>query len=208
MTSLLRIDASARVTDSHSRRLGDNFEYAWVAAGPARTVIRRDLVLHPVAQIHDTTITGFYTPPDKLTEALRKATALSDMLIEELTGASELLITTPMYNFTAPAALKAWIDQIVRIGHTFSYDGKNFSGMLKTRRAVIVCAYGAGGYLDGGALAGIDFLVPYLKFLLGFLGIAHVEVLAVEATTGDAAMLSASAAKIAGQLEMLARTAA
>ena len=181
--TLLRIDASARTEGSYSRRIADAAQAAWHQAHPAGVVVRRDLAREPVLQIVNSTIQGFYTPSAGLTPELRSATALSDTLIAELKGAHTVLIASPIYNFSVPASLKAWIDQIVRIGHTFAYDGSQFSGLVKGPRAVLALSYGAGGYQ--GPLAQLDHLRPYLTMLLGFLGIADVQVLATEATTGD-----------------------
>jgi FMN-dependent NADH-azoreductase len=190
MPRLLRIDSSARFTGSVSRDLGDRFEEAWRARGAGFAVTRRDLGAVPVPQIVQATIAGFYTAANDMTAELRAATALSDTLIAELKSADELLIASPMYNFTIPAALKAWIDQVVRINQTFSYDGQNFKGLVTARRATIVSAYGAGGYLGGGPLASADFCFTYLKFVLNFLGVPAVEQIGVEATTGDAATVN------------------
>lgn len=186
MPNLLRIDASARLEGSHSRDLGDAYEAAWLARHVSGSVNRRDLAEEPVAQIEALTIAGFYTPADAMTAELRAATALSDCLIGELQVADEVLVTTPMYNFSIPAALKAWIDQIVRIGRTFDYDGTNFTGLVTGKRVTIAIAYGAGGYGEGGPLAALDLVKPYLQTLFGFLGFADIRFVGVEATTGDA----------------------
>jgi FMN-dependent NADH-azoreductase len=190
MPTLLRIDSSSRRDGSHSRALADAFETAWSARFPDATIMRRDLAANPIAHIHETTIAGFYTPAEKLDTNLKGAVALSDELIEEVNAADTILIATPMYNFTVPSALKSWIDQIVRIGRTFSYDGTNFTGLVKARRVVVVAAFGAGGY--GSALAGADFVTPYLKFLFGFLGVSDVTVIPAEATTADAATVASN----------------
>jgi len=190
MPMLLRIDSSSRRDGSHSRALADAFETAWSARFPGAAIVRRDLAANPIAHIHETTIAGFYTPAEKLDASLKGAVALSDELIEEVNAADTILIATPMYNFTVPSALKSWIDQIVRIGRTFSYDGANFTGLVKARRVVVVAAFGAGGY--GGALAGADFVTPYLKFLFGFLGVSDVTVIPTEATTADAATVASN----------------
>lgn len=184
---LLRIDASARQDGSFSRRLADGVQRAWQAAHPHGRVVVRDLARQPVPHIEDATIKGYYTPATELTPALLQATALSDTLITELKGAHTVLIGAPIYNFSLPSSLKAWIDQIVRIGHTFAYEGGQFRGLVKGPRAVLALAYGAGGYQ--GALATMDHLRPYLESLLPFIGITDVETLAVEATTGDAALV-------------------
>jgi len=190
MPVLLRIDSSARLQGSVSRDLGDGFEAAWRARGREFVVTRRDLATDPIPQITQATIAGFYTADNDMTAELRAATALSDRLIAELKSADEILITAPMYNFTVPAALKAWIDQVVRINQTFSYDGTSFKGLLTARRATVASAYGAGGYLGGGPLGGADFCFNYLKFVLSFLGIGNVGHIGVEATTGDPADLA------------------
>jgi FMN-dependent NADH-azoreductase len=189
MPCLLRIDSSARRDGSVSRDLGDAFEAAWLERGLNFTVVRRDLADSVVPQIAQATIAAFYAPPGAMTDDLRAASALSDTLIAELKSADELLITVPMYNFTVPSALKAWIDQVVRINHTFAFDGTGFKGLLTARRATMISAHGAAGYL-GGAFAAADFCNPYLKFLLSFLGITTVEHIGVEGTTGDAVVLA------------------
>jgi len=192
MPTLLRIDASARVEGSYSRRLGDRIEGTWRARNPAGAIVRRDLARNPVPQIADATIAGFYTPADAMTDELRAATALSDALIAEIRAADELLLTTPMYNFGIPAALKAWVDQVVRIGQTFSYDGTSFTGLVTGKPVAIAIAYGASGYGEGGPLAALDLVRPYLATLFGFLGFTDIRVAGVEATTGDAAAAEAA----------------
>ncbi len=192
MPTLLRIDSSARQTGSHSRRAGDYFAAQWLARTPGGTVVRRDLSLLPVPHIAPETITGYYTPADQFTPDLAAATALSDSLIAELRAADELLISTAMYNFSVPSALKAYIDQVVRIHRTFSYDGAQFAGLLRTQRATVVVAYGASGYASGGAMAAYDFAAPYLRTVLSFLGVADVQVIAVEATTGSESAVQAA----------------
>jgi FMN-dependent NADH-azoreductase len=184
MSSLLRIDASSRLHGSHSRALADAFESAWLARFPGDPIVRRDLAAKPIAHIQETTITGFYASPESLDAKLKDALALSDKLISELNTADTVLIATPMYNFSIPSALKSWIDQVVRINKTFSYDGQKFTGLVKARRVVIVAAFGASGY--GNTMSAADFVTPYLKFLFGFLGVSDVTVIPTEATTADA----------------------
>ena len=188
MNHLLRIDASSRNDASQSRALGDAFESAWRQSNPKLTVVHRDLVAHPVGHISEVTITGFYTPEEALDDTLREATAMSDALIGEVNGADTILIATPMYNFSIPSALKAWIDQIVRINKTFAYDGTSFAGLVEAKRVVVVSAFGAAGY--GDSLASANFVTPYLKFLFNFLGVTDVTVITAEATTADAATVA------------------
>jgi FMN-dependent NADH-azoreductase len=207
MTRILRIDASSRPEGAHSRELANMFISEWLAREPDAEIMQRDLADVTVPHIANETIQGYYTPAEQMTPALKEATALSDLLITEVIDADVLLIATPMYNFSVPSALKAWIDQIVRIGRTFSYDGKSFTGLLPGRRAFIMVAYGAGGYLDGGPFAAADFLQPYLRFLLGFLGISDVTFVAIEQTTADAATVAAGRARAAKLIDSTVATA-
>ena len=199
MTTILRIDSSARDSGSTSRLVGDHLEARLVAALPDASIARRDLASAPLPHISNLTIAGYYTPADQMTAELHNATALSDELIHELRSADVLILTVPMYNFSIPSALKAWIDQVVRIGHTFSYDGTSFSGLMTAKRAYAICVYGASGYAVGAPFSAANFVEPYLHFLLNFLGIADVTFFAVEATTAGDATLAANtdAAKLA-----------
>jgi FMN-dependent NADH-azoreductase len=208
MHTILRIDASSRGTGSVSRSLGDHFEATWLDRNPRDRVIRRDVAAEPIRHIADRTIAGFYTPVDQFTDDLRDATALSDLLIDEIREADVLLLTLPMHNFSLPSALKAWIDQIVRLGHTFAYDGTDFTGLVTDRRAYVVCAFGVGGYLDGGPLAGADFVQPYLSFILSFLGIQDVRFFAVEGTVGDGSTLAANTERVRRDIDAVIAAAA
>ncbi len=190
MHNILRIDSSSRTEGSHSRELGDYFEKAWLNQHPEDRIVRRDVVAEPIEHIADQTIAGFYTPTDQFTNELQAATTLSDRLIAELQSVDFLLLTVPMYNFSIPSALKAWIDQIVRIGRTFSYDGASFTGLVTVKRAYVICTYGVGGYTNGGPFSAFNFLEPYLKLLLNFLGIQDVRFFTVEATTSDNATVT------------------
>lgn len=203
MKRILRIDSSSRVTGSQSRELGDYFETKWKTARPDGQLVRRDLAKEPIEQIRQDTITGFYTPADGMTAELKTATALSDKLIGEVQAADTLLITAPIYNFGVPASLKAWIDQIVRIGHTFSFDGANFGGLAKPDTAIVCAAYGAHGYEEGGPFRVANFLEPYLDFLLKFLGVSTVHFIAVQATTADSATVEAGMARAKADIDNL-----
>jgi FMN-dependent NADH-azoreductase len=175
MSTLLRIDASSRHDGSWSRRFGDE-----VAArlAPSRT-ITRDLAKNPVGHVPVEAIAAFFSDPAGWSDEHRNAQALSSELIDEILAADEILITLPMYNFGIPSALKAWIDQIVRIGKTFAFDGQSFAGLVTGKRATVVIAYGADGYPEGDFKAA-DFAGPYMRFILGFIGITDVTIVPVE----------------------------
>jgi FMN-dependent NADH-azoreductase len=182
---MLRIDSSARLEGSHSRLLGDHFETAWLMRFPTARITRRDVALNGVSHISSKTITGMFSAPEQHTTETSASLLQSDSLIAEIMAADSLLLTVPMYNFGIPSSLKAWIDQITRIGHTFSFDGKNFAGLCQGRKAYIVIAYGASGYTKNGSFAAANFAEPYLKFLFTFLGFDDVVVFNFEATNSN-----------------------
>lgn len=186
MSTLLRIDTSARLNGSHSRQIADEIQKRWLEAHQNGVVKHRDLAEGSIGHIENDTIIGYYTPKKSLTDQLQRATAQSDQLIAELMNADALLISTPMYNFTVPSALKAWIDQVVRINKTFGTgeDGQ-MTGLIKNKPAYIAVSLGA--QFTGTELETMDFLRPYLKTLLGFIGFEHVEFFSIESTAVDEA---------------------
>jgi len=177
MATLLRIDSSSRLEGSFSRRFGDELAERL----NAEHSIIRDLVKDPVPHIDVAAIAAFFSDPSGHGEAEQMATALSDALLDEIMAADDIMITVPMYNFGIPSALKAWIDQIVRIGKTFDFDGQNFAGLLQNKRAFLVIAYGADGYTQGDFKIA-DFVKPYLSFVLNFIGITDITIVPVEGT--------------------------
>ncbi|MFC4699010.1 FMN-dependent NADH-azoreductase [Glaciecola siphonariae] len=190
MSYILRIDASPRHDDSHSRQLADVIIQNLRLKHTSIDVKQRDIYLNPIEHISNDTINGFFSSPEQLTKDLLEATRLSDELIAELKGAQIIIISSPLYNFSIPSGLKAWIDQIVRINQTFSYDETGFSGSVDVPEAYLALSYGAEGYAPGGALASMNFLEPYLVSLLGFLGIKQTHTFRIEGTSGDAVTLS------------------
>lgn len=173
MSSLLRIDASPRGNASVSRRVGDAFTEAWKAAHADGSLVERDLAVQQPTYVDIQWIQGAFTAPEQQTEAHKAALKLSDELIAELAAADEILVTLPLYNFSIPAVLKAWIDHIVRAGKTFAYvDGKP-KGLLNDKPVTIVIA--AGGKYQGTPVEFLDHATPYLKTILGFMGITSVR---------------------------------
>jgi FMN-dependent NADH-azoreductase len=180
---VLRIDASARVEGSVSRQLADLMLGELDERMSGLTVVRRDLA--PGLPLVDAAwVSANMTDPDVRTAAQRQALAKSDELVAELMAADVLLIATPIYNFGVPASLTAWIDQVARARLTFRYTEHGPIGLLTGKKAYILVA--TGGTEVGSA---IDFATPWLKFVLGFLGITDVEVIAADRgmTRGDAA---------------------
>ena len=208
MARILRIDSSSRIQGSHSRELADYFQTTWLKHYPQDKVIVRDIIKTPILHITESTITGFYTPKEQLSSPLSQAIALSDELVDELQSVDMLLLSVPMYNFSVPSALKAWIDQIVRIGRTFAYDGTNFTGLVTVKQAYVICAYGSSGFSEGEPLATLNFLEPYLKQLFSFLGIKNVTFFNLEGTTADEATVTQNTAEVKQEIATIIQAGA
>ncbi|GAA3618863.1 FMN-dependent NADH-azoreductase [Flavivirga jejuensis] len=178
MKTLLRIDCSSRTQGSHSRALADYFEKNWKALNPEGTIIYRDLAKDHIPHIQNNTIEGFFTPPEHMSFENKKATTLSDELIMELITAHEILISSPLYNLNVPSNLKAYLDQVVRIGHTFNINKKGYYGLLEDKLAYLITVKG-GTYKDT-FMEQYDFQEPYLKAILGHMGIKVQESFSLE----------------------------
>ncbi len=173
MPTLLHIDVSPRGDHSISRQVSRAAASAWKQKNPGGKVIERNLAQTKLTFVDMAWIAGAYSAPDQHTEEHKKALAISDQLVDELLAADEVVIGTPMYNFAIPAVLKAWIDHVVRAGKTFRYTADGPEGLAKGRKAVIAVASG-GSYKQGSGMEAYNHEIPYLRHILGFIGITDV----------------------------------
>jgi len=169
---LLQVDSSARGS-SVSRAMTAEFVIAWKKAHPQGQVVKRDLSALPLPHVTDQWVKARDTAPDKLTAEQRKELSLSDQLIDELIAADVIVLGSPMYNFNISAALKAWIDLIVRQGRTIDFSVRPPKGLLQGKKLVVITARG-GNYAAGTPTAGFDFQEPYLRHILGAIGLTDV----------------------------------
>ncbi len=174
MSKLLVVETSPRGDYSISRTMTRRFVEAWRAAHPGGDVIERDLVETPLTSVNAPWLQAYFTPPEQHSSEMKEALALSDALVAELLAADELVIATPVYNYNVPAALKAWIDHIVRKGMTLGNDGK---GLVTGRRATVLIASG-GIYTEGSPIRDRDIATQYLRLVLQVIGITDVTVVA------------------------------
>ena len=182
MPTLLHLDSSPRGERSHSRTLTAEFARLWQSAHPGGQVVHRELGLTPLPLVSEAWIAAAYSDPATHTPEQRAAIAVSDELIDELFAADELVIGAPMYNFSVPAALKAWVDQVVRARRTF--DPATYAGLVTGKKVTVITTRGGAGYGPGEAMAHLDAEVPYLKLILGFIGITDVSVVYADNTSG------------------------
>jgi len=179
MKNILLIQSSPRGLESYSQKVArsivSDLEERYLDA----KVVVRDLAQNPPPHVGEAFVGGISTGPEQRTPEQTKALALSDVLIDELLAADVIVFAVPMHNFGLPSTLKAWIDHVVRVGRTVAYSSeKGPEGMLKGKRAILVLARG-GVYSEGPARP-LDFQEPYLRAILGFIGLTDVDVVRVE----------------------------
>ena len=170
MNSLLVINSSAAREGSVSRTLVEETVARLLEASPLATVVRRDLGAAPIPHLAVETLAGVRGVPS--TAAELRTRAISDELIAELRAADTIVIGAPMYNFGVTTGLRAWFDHVMRAGETFSYSEAGPKGLLAGKRVIVIESRG-GLYSEGPASA-YDFQEPYLRHLLGFIGITDV----------------------------------
>lgn len=205
MPHILQLDASARPGyagidehGSHSRKLTHQFVSRWQCHSPADTVTHRDIGAAPPSFITRDWIQAAFTPAERQEPWMDKVLAESDQLIDELIAADVLVIGAPLYNFGMPAALKAWVDLVIRMDRTVKYDPAKpedpFIPMLddRPRHAVILSSRGGVGFEPGGALVHMNHLEPSLTTALEFIGITHFHRIAVENQEAGGELLAES----------------
>ncbi|WP_158792121.1 FMN-dependent NADH-azoreductase [Granulicella sp. L60] len=181
MPTLLHIDSSPLYDRSVSRELTKAFVTKWKASHPDGMVVDRDLNATAISPITAEWVGAVYTPEEARTSEQKDLLSLSDTLIQELQQADEYVIGVPMHNFGVPSVLKLWIDQISRVGKTFSYAEGIPKGLIIGKKATFVIA--TGGIYDAQTrMASFNFVEPYLRSLFGFLGLTDATFLTAGGT--------------------------
>ncbi len=168
--NILQINSSARGVNSHSSRMAADIVQRLKGSNAKAVLTLRDLGRDPHPALDEAVLQALFTPVDQRTPAQAQRVAQDDALIDEVKAADVLVIGVPMYNFGVPAALKNWIDAIARAGVTFKYTDQGAVGLLPGKKVYLALARG-GLYRDTPA----DMQVPYLRTVLGFLGLTDLH---------------------------------
>ncbi|EWH00194.1 FMN-dependent NADH-azoreductase [Halomonas sp. BC04] len=222
MTRILHLDTSPRpgragsqVHGSHTRRLTHYFISRWQAFEPKAEIIYRDLGATPPPLTSVEWIEAEFTPAEQRTEAMWQALAESNALVDEVIQADLLVLGVPMYNFGPPAAFKAWIDNIVRIGRTVDFDLQqgahpyipleHYAPRLadRPRHAVLLSARGGFGFDPQGPLAAFNHLEPGARTALQFIGIGGFHSIAIEHQEVGGKALAASTESALARIDQL-----
>jgi FMN-dependent NADH-azoreductase len=180
MKKILNVISSPRGSASYSIPLAQAVIDRLLAEHPGSTVKTTDLVKLNFPHLEEAHITSFFTPPDQHNGKDKEAIRHSNAAIKDIMEADTLVIGAPMYNFSIHSSLKAWLDHIVRAGITFSYSEKGAEGLIKGKKVYLVISSGA--VYSEGAMKPNDFVEPYLRMLLGFIGLTDISVVRVEGT--------------------------
>ena len=168
---LLHIDSSILGDNSASRQLSAGVVKAWQAAEPGVQVTYRDVAAEGINHFSGATLGALGTPAEQRSAAQQQEAELSAKTLAEFLAADAVVIAAPMYNFTIPTQLKAWIDRIAVAGQTFRYTEAGPEGLCGNKKVIIVSTSGG---LHAGQATGVAH-EDYLKVLLGFLGITDIE---------------------------------
>ncbi|KAB8039514.1 FMN-dependent NADH-azoreductase [Silvanigrella paludirubra] len=172
---ILIIQSSPRENDSITNNLIQKIEDKIVKKHKNAIITYKNLSKNPLPHPTNETISAYFTPKEMLTDELNSAINLSNKLTDELLDSNIVIVGAPMWNFSIPSSLKAWLDHIVRVGKTFSKDDNGYFGLAENKKAIIIIA--SGGVYSNSS---IDFNEPYLRFIFNFIGISDIQIIKAE----------------------------
>ena len=177
---ILNILSSINGEKSNSNKLVRTINENMLNLHPDSVITVRDLSQNPLPHLDAAHLTAFGLPSDALSEDHQATVLHSDSAIAEVKQAHAIVIAVPFYNFTIPGTLKTWIDQIIRANVTFEYTQNGPKGLLSGKKVYLAIA--SGGIYSDGAMKGYDFAEPYLRLVLGFIGLTDVTTFRFEGT--------------------------
>ncbi|TPK02320.1 FMN-dependent NADH-azoreductase [Mesorhizobium sp. B2-5-9] len=199
--SILLVTSSPRGAASHSTRIATEFAQKLLAADPSNTLVVRDLVANPLPHIDADYATGIYTPADARTPRQCEVVGVSDVVLDELFAAHTVILATGFINFNISSTLKSWVDHVARSGKSFAYGENGPKGLVTGKKVYIVLA--SGGIYSEGAAVQFDHAVPYLRSVLGFIGMTDVDVIRIEGVSKGPDAVDAALAKATATVDAL-----
>lgn len=184
MTTILRIDVSARTNRSLTRGLSQHFIDEWQKQRPSDEIVQRDIGLEPPPAVNEDWIGAAFTPEKERSKDQQATLHLSDTLIDEVVNADVILLAVPMYNYGMPSVLKAWFDQVIRVNKTFTFDlargDEPLETILSGKQLVVLSSRGEFGFEPGGVREHRNHLDPHIRTCSKFLGIVEDHLIAIE----------------------------
>ncbi len=181
MKKIIHITSSTKGANSFSTQLGKAIIEKLLVHHPGSEVTIRDLITNPAPYVSTGEVAAFYTPVDQHTPEMIQSAAYSKAAVSELLDSDILVISAPLINLSIPAQLKSWIDHITRSGQTFRYSEAGPEGLVKGKKVFL--ALSGGAVYSEGVMKDYDFMTPFLKGMLGFLGMTDVTAYWAEGTS-------------------------
>lgn len=184
MTTILRVDVSARTNRSLTRGLSQHFIDEWQKQRPSDEIVQRDIGLEPPPAVSEDWIGAAFTPEKERSKDQQATLHLSDTLIDEVVNADVILLAVPMYNYGMPSVLKAWFDKVIRVNKTFTFDlargDEPLETILSGKQLVVLSSRGEFGFEPGGVREHRNHLDPHIRTCSKFLGIVEDHLIAIE----------------------------
>ncbi|PHK07687.1 FMN-dependent NADH-azoreductase [Nostoc linckia z13] len=178
MKTILHISSSPHGENSVSKKLGKSIAGQLQQANDGAVVKLTDLGENPFPHLDAKLVQAIRTKPEDLTEEQKEILQGSDAAIKDIMNADAIVISIPFFNFGIPSVIKAWLDHVVRAGVTFRYGENGPVGLVTGKKVYLAVA--SGGVYSDGPMQAYDHAVPYLKSVLGFIGITDVSVVRAE----------------------------
>ena len=179
MKNVLIINASSRDAKSKSKKLTKIFVEKWKNVNPNDNFIYREIGKGLIPHITEDWVEGAFKPEETRTDNEKKALQISDELVRELKDSDVVVLSTPMYNWSIPSSLKAYIDQVLRANETLAINPETpkspYVGLLKNKKAFLILVRGGTGYANGEFYSHMDFQTTYLKTVFNIIGITDIE---------------------------------
>ncbi|MDF7814947.1 NAD(P)H-dependent oxidoreductase [Hymenobacter sp. YC55] len=175
---ILQIISSARGAESYSTRLSQGIIDKLTAANPGSTVVVHNVATQPFPHLEEAHLQAYFAPAASRSPEQQQAVRHSDEAIAQVMAADVLVIGVPFYNFTIASSLKSWLDHLTRANSTFRYTPTGPEGLITGKKVYLALA--SGGIYSEGPMQPYDFAIPYLRWMLGFLGMTDVTVARTE----------------------------
>lgn len=202
--TVLQLDASPAGAVSVSRELTSAIAAAIAEHAPGSRLVRRDLAADPIAHLDADALAALRPVPGaKVNDAVRAAAELNERVVTEFLDSDVIVVGAPMYNFSVPSQLKAWIDRVAQAGRTFRYTESGPEGLAAGKRVVIVSSRG-GRYAGQPFEAAMDHQEAYLRTVFGFFGITDVTVVRAEGVSMGPAARAEAIAQALGHRDSIA----
>ncbi|BDA74045.1 NAD(P)H dehydrogenase (quinone) [Calothrix sp. PCC 7716] len=174
MASILHVDSSPRGDRSKSRKLAKEFMAAWQNLHPDDVITYRDLKQTPVPHVTEDWIVACFAPPEALNPEMAEVLKFSDDLVDEFLAAERCVFSVPMYNFSIPSNFKAYIDQVIRVGRTFTEEDGRVKGLASNKKVLFITSRGA-EFGVGSPYEGWDCQEPALRCAFQFMGVTDIQ---------------------------------